>query len=555
MGQRTTSVKDDHEISPGSKRDMNSRSSLKTAETGSSEIPEVGRQVLADSLGGSPYRLYVADGKESDPSFVLTLSSGIDLEPRDEWSMELARGRTWAALPRGELVPLKSLAGRSGLSAPDPQLRLRAIWQGERLAGGLLVRVQGSSTAAGRLREPLLDHALSLLLRLWTERKQQRELRGFRTAVASALPYGFLAIDPLGRVTDAGGRAAAILGWSERELVGSDCARVFRPVGLSGNPLLDAFARIPDRMELHLARPDGREVPISLEMTRVASGAGRSKSVVAFFQDLSEERALEDAERQRDRLAVLGELSAGVAHEIRNPLTGIANCAQVLAEGLDPDDSRQRFLKIILDETARLNRIVEGLLSYARPNQPELRETSLEECVRHALELVRPGMEEKGIRVSLRLVGRIPKTYIDPSQTTQILLNLLRNAEESMPSGGELRVEMSVIRRRPHRRRGTGRRATDLVRRTGATGPLMRFVQIRISDTGHGIPRDLLPRVFNPFFTTRSRGTGLGLSLCQSMVREHGGFLTLQSVENKGTTVHLDLPVERRQGERRKEPR
>ncbi|MBZ5670623.1 MAG: PAS domain-containing protein [Acidobacteriia bacterium] len=374
-------------------------------------------------------------------------------------------------------------------------------------------------------------------------------------AVESALPYGFLAIDSLGRVTYAGGRASAILGLPDHELIGSDCARVFRPVGLGSHPLLDGLRRAPEPMELYLARPDGREIPISLQMTRLSRQPGRPKALVAFFQDVSEERALTDAERQRDRLAVLGELSAGVAHEIRNPLTGIANCAQVLNESLEADDSRQRFLRIILDETARLNRIVEGLLNYARPNRPELREASVDDCIRHALELIRPESEEKGIRVNLRLNGRIPKTWIDPSQIAQVLLNLLRNAQESMPSGGELGVEVSVIRRLAHRRRGTGRRATDRVRPVATEGPLMRFVQVRIRDTGHGIPRELLPRVFNPFFTTRTRGTGLGLSLSQSIVREHGGFLTIHSVEGKGTTVNLDLPVERRQGERRRESR
>jgi signal transduction histidine kinase len=120
-----------------------------------------------------------------------------------------------------------------------------------------------------------------------------------------------------------------------------------------------------------------------------------------------------------------------------------------------------------------------------------------------------------------------------------------------MPSGGRLTLECSVLRRRTHLRRGTGRRRGDQIRYDRSV-PLRRFVQVRISDTGRGIPRDVVPRVFDPFFTTRAKGTGLGLSITQSIVKEHGGFISVRSIENKGTTISIDLPVERRQGERRR---
>ncbi|MCA9727995.1 MAG: hybrid sensor histidine kinase/response regulator, partial [Candidatus Eisenbacteria bacterium] len=159
-----------------------------------------------------------------------------------------------------------------------------------------------------------------------------------------------------------------------------------------------------------------------------------------------------------------------------------------------------------------------------------------------------------GIRVELRVRGKIPSLYLDPHQIEQVLLNLIRNARDAMPDGGELRIEIGLIKRLPHRRRGTGRRASDRVRLV-KDPPRARFVQIKISDTGTGISDEVMARIWNPFFTTRTRGTGLGLPLSQSIVREHGGFLTLRSVVSKGTTVLMDLPVERRQGERRKDTR
>jgi signal transduction histidine kinase len=364
-----------------------------------------------------------------------------------------------------------------------------------------------------------------------------------------------------------GGKAESILGVSEADAIGRDCVSVFRPVGLEKHPLLEGLRRAPRPLELYLAQPKGGEIPVSLQLwrarpdeSRVAAGKSARASadseahavrLVAFFTDLSEERSLGEAERQKDRLAVLGELSAGIAHEIRNPLTGIANCAQVLRESLDPDHSGQRFLTIISDEVARLNRIVEGLLGYARPNRPELREGDIEATVRRAVELTHAELDAAGIRSELRVRSRIPSIYFDAHQIEQVLLNLIQNARDAMPGGGELRIDLGLVKRLPHRRRGAGRRASDRVRYV-EDPPRARFVQVKITDTGSGISDEILSRIWNPFFTTRPRGTGLGLSLSQSIVREHGGFLTLRSVVSKGTTALLDLPVERRQGERRR---
>jgi signal transduction histidine kinase len=120
-----------------------------------------------------------------------------------------------------------------------------------------------------------------------------------------------------------------------------------------------------------------------------------------------------------------------------------------------------------------------------------------------------------------------------------------------MPNGGNLRIECLLIRRRPYLRKGTGQRKTDRIR-YDRDMPLRRYVQVKITDSGPGIPKDVLPRVFDPFFTTRMKGTGLGLSISQSIVKEHSGFLSVHAVEHKGTTVTIDLPLERRQGERRR---
>lgn len=522
-----------------------------------SAIAELARDLLTPALGDSPYRLYLAS---SDRTMRLVLTEGLPASSRDPWTHALENAALWQGLESHRMVPLSDFSPREGLPEPEPSLRGMALGRGSSLLGGILFCAESGQAAtalARRLAEPSLAAGLLAVLELWSAQRELLELRALREALAASLPYGVVVVDSMGRIAWISARAAAILGVSEADALGSDSARVLRLVGQEANPLLEGLRGRFREGEIYLARPNGEEIPVFFLTAPLPGRGGDGRGVVALLQDLSEERLREEAERQRDRLAALGELSAGVAHEIRNPLTGIANCAQVLQEGMEEGDSRQRFLRIILDEAARLNRIVEGLLRYARPNRPELRESSIEEVVHNAIELVRPETEEGGIRLTLKVSGRIPRIFVDPGQIEQVLLNLLRNAAEAMPSGGETSVAISMVRRRPHRRRSPGRRATDRlrVRAGGAVGPLQRFVQIRVSDSGHGIPREMLSRVFHPFFTTRSRGTGLGLSLAQSIVKEHGGFLTVRSVVQKGTVFHLDLPVERRHGERRKERR
>lgn len=510
--------------------------------------------LLFAPLEGAAFRLYLEEGGDA---FVCAHQN--DSAVDGHWEIALTTPRPWVRA-RDRFVPLSGLAEELGLDPPAVPAEIHALEGG----GLLLHRPPGARSRIDlNALAPLLRGALALAR---TQRELGR-LEAFRSAVDAALPYGFLGIDALGRVQFLGGKAEAILGVTAAEAIGRDCLSVFRPVGMEKHPLLEGLRKEPRPLELYIAQPKGGEVPISLQLWQAPSsggaragtsgrGASASKEaerlrLVAFFTDLSEERSLGEAERQKDRLAALGELSAGIAHEIRNPLTGIANCAQVLRESLDPDHSGQRFLRIVSDEVARLNRIVEGLLGYARPNRPELREGDIEATVRRALELTHAELDLAGIRSELRVRSRIPLIYLDSNQIEQVLLNLIQNARDAMPNGGELRVEVGLVKRLPHRRRGTGRRASDRVRCV-EDPPRARFIQIRITDTGMGISDEILSRIWNPFFTTRARGTGLGLPLSQSIVREHGGFLTLRSVVSKGTTALLDLPVERRQGERRR---
>jgi signal transduction histidine kinase len=253
----------------------------------------------------------------------------------------------------------------------------------------------------------------------------------------------------------------------------------------------------------------------------------------------------------KERLASLGELSAGIAHEIRNPLTGIGASAQLLKGRLAGEEGHVRLTDLILDEVARLDRIVENMLEFASPAQPRFRLQSVTACLEKAVELVREEAESSDVLTDVRF-DEVPKAWIDPDQMEQVFLNLLKNAIQAMEdSGGDLKLGVRHVERPTYVRRQAGRREEDRGRLEGGKGPLHSWVEVEITDTGHGMTPGEVERIFNPFYTTRRRGTGLGLSITQSIVQEHGGMISVTSTPGRGTTVLVDLPEDRRRGSRR----
>jgi signal transduction histidine kinase len=272
---------------------------------------------------------------------------------------------------------------------------------------------------------------------------------------------------------------------------------------------------------------------------------------VAILTDRTELKRAEVSARRKERLASLGELSAGVAHEIRNPLAGIGASAQLLSERLGGDENHRRLVGLILDEVARLDRIVESMLQFARPPEPRLRRAPLEAVLDRALGLLSEDAETAGVRIETERSEDLPPIWIDPDQIEQVVLNLVRNALQAMEeTGGRLTLSLRRVSRPRYVRLRNGRRREDKGVPSGE-GPLQDWVELEVTDTGHGIAPEELDRIFNPFYTTRKRGTGLGLAISEAIVREHGGMITVQSRPGHGTTVLLDLPEDKRQSNRR----
>ncbi|HET7497025.1 MAG TPA: ATP-binding protein [Candidatus Eisenbacteria bacterium] len=377
-------------------------------------------------------------------------------------------------------------------------------------------------------------------------------------AVAESLyryaPFGVLAVDREGRIVAANETACRLLGYGVEEMLQEPAALYFRAPKGDGHVLPGACAAPEEPREVEVATKNQDALPVSLRLLPLETESGALGGTLALFVDLRGEKSRDEQWRRRDRLASLGALAAGVAHEIRNPLAGIGASAQILARRLPAGDARASFATLIVEEVARLDRIVESLLQFARPATPKLARQSLLPALEKAITL----MHEPAVRQKVSLVAdraeRVPEIYVDVDQILQVIVNVVKNAIQAMPDGGEIKVGMGVKRKRLVERSAIGRRASDRLE-SARPIPEQEVVEIQVQDNGPGIPAATLARVFDPFFTTRAQGSGLGLSICQTIVREHGGVIAVESTVGQGTTVTIDLPVEKRHGDRRTDPR
>jgi PAS domain S-box-containing protein len=381
--------------------------------------------------------------------------------------------------------------------------------------------------------------------------RELADLSRFTEGILRTMGSAVIAVNPEGRIDYVNPAAESLLGRGAPDLLNRPADEFLRTRG-GGSLLGDASHPNDASGEVDLKLGDGRVVTVDVRVTRHEGKDGEEEGIVMILTDRTDLKRAEEEARRKERLASLGELSAGVAHEIRNPLAGIAASAQLLHRRLDEDDARRRFAEVILEEAARLDRIVDSLLRFARPPTPQLAEDSLARCVERALALVRDDAERFEIAISRDFDPELPRVWIDGDQIEQVVLNLLRNAVQAMEEqGGTLHVALRRESRRPYVRRRAGRREEDSGGLPRGQAPLQDWIELEVTDSGQGIPAEALERIFDPFFTTRRSGTGLGLPITQAIVHEHGGMITLSSEPERGTTVLVDLPLEKRQGRRR----
>ncbi len=246
--------------------------------------------------------------------------------------------------------------------------------------------------------------------------------------------------------------------------------------------------------------------------------------------------------KERDRLAALGSMAAGLAHEVKNPLGAIKGAAQLLEEvGASPDDPAAReFVGIIIEEVNRLDRVVGSFLDYARPHAGNPIPVDMNAAVRRTVQILSSQLTDGAVDVHLALSEPIPRTRIDPEKFRQVLMNLMQNAIQAMDGHGKITVSTSV-RRSPRARMPSYDGAPPPSRRSLADEA--ELVEVGVRDTGPGISPKVLRNLFIPFFTTKTQGTGLGLAISQSIVRNAGGMIEVQSQPGAGTTFTIVLPT------------
>ena len=342
------------------------------------------------------------------------------------------------------------------------------------------------------------------------------------TPAASALPalvldtleMGVVALDRERRVSYANGRIEELLGVDSGALLGAAGKDVFP--GADARWLRGASRESRD---FRIESAD-RDLTLRAESLPMRDEDGEVAGSVVLAEAISE---TEDGEFQKkiDRLVSLGELSAYVAHEIRNPLTGIRTTVQFVASKFKPRDPRREDLDDVIQELDRIEQIITGLLMFARPPQAKPLPCDLHQVLERTLDLLELQLGDAQVTVKREFMEDLPLVYADPDLMQQVLLNLCLNAVQAMPEGGELTIGTGVRRYRTRR----------------------SLVDISVRDTGVGIPKDLMAKIFDPFFTTRSMGTGLGLPISVQIVRDTGGVITAKNNSGGGATLRVSLPL------------
>jgi signal transduction histidine kinase len=293
-----------------------------------------------------------------------------------------------------------------------------------------------------------------------------------------------------------------------------------------------------------MARVEGGDLETRANL-RTRDELGRlADSFNTMVEKLKAARAeIEGYQQQRlaraERLATLGEMAASLAHEVKNPLAGIAGAVQVMADELPEADPRKEIMHEILTQVHRLDRTVQDLLAFARPGKPDVEPCDIHQVLDRVLILLAENPEAKQVRVVRAYQPGLPRVHGDGKQLRQVFLNLILNAVQAMPGGGQVTLQTGV-------HDGSGEDRED----PSPHGPM---VEVTVTDTGPGIPPNILKDLFTPFVTTKRRGTGLGLSVSRRIVEDHEGWIMAESPPGQGATFRVFLPLEpstHRTGER-----
>jgi PAS domain S-box-containing protein len=407
-------------------------------------------------------------------------------------------------------------------SSPSKTRTIAVIGLGRTIGGDFL------SSEDVELLESLASYigialqSASLYARLEEQVNEFERLKEFNENIVESINVGILAVDLEDRIESWNAQMEAMYALSRKEAIGQPLTQVFPP------EFIEAFDRFRHESGVHhlykfrLTTRAGEARTANIAVAPLLSRDFVAVGRIVLVDDITERVSLEAQLSQADKLSSIGLLAAGVAHEINTPLAVISSYAQMLTKQVRDDVRLAPLLERITQQTFRASEIANGLLNFSRTSTTEFRETDLNQVIRDTLTLVEHQLKTARITVALDLENQLPRIHGNPGKLQQVFLNLLLNAKDAMPQGGELRVA------------------------TVANG----HVEARIADSGAGIAPENLKRIYDPFFTTKSapkpgerRGTGLGLSVSYGIIQEHAGKINVESTVGVGTTFHLEFPL------------
>jgi two-component system sensor histidine kinase PilS (NtrC family) len=375
-----------------------------------------------------------------------------------------------------------------------------------------------SSRLAARLRHSETEIE-STKTKLATATRDLADYRLFNDRIIESMRSGLVTTDLGGHIITFNRAAEEITGYKAQDVRGENVFNIFGDIEKQIEVGLESIrtrTRLP-RFDIGCKTADGREIHLGFSVAPLVDEANRSRGYVLTFQDLTEVMELEREVRRQERLAALGKMAAGLAHEIRNPLASMRGSVQVLASELDLSTDQSQLMQIVLRESDRLNRIVSDFLTYARPPKTERAVIELGSLLAETAALLRNSSE---LRPDHHILEAHPAEavlyYGDPNQIRQICWNLARNAIQAMPSGGKLRIMLEA------------KRDSE--------------VSITFSDTGQGMSREQKERLFEPF-NSSSGGTGLGMAIVYQLVGDHNGRIQVESEAGNGTSISIKLPA------------
>lgn len=353
---------------------------------------------------------------------------------------------------------------------------------------------------------------------------KQEETQTYLNSILESMNNGVISVDTLGIITQFNHAAAEITGYTPEQIIGQKYTQIFAENNLSEKNVMTVLKSKKGykQDEKVLWNKQGNPVPVSFQSAILTDQKGQLLGAVEIFSDISQIKALEKEMQQNKTMAALGEMAATVVHEIRNPLGAMGVWAGLLNRDLDQDDKRRETLGNIINALARLNRIVTNLLEYSRPINTQFRKVILQDILNEAVNFIEIELErtDKYITIKKFLHQDSPiYIYADPEKIQQIVLNLCLNAAQAMTDGKTLTVSCS----KPLEKN-------------------KKFVRFSIADTGAGIEKNRIKKIFDPFHTSKENGTGLGLAIVKKIVDHHSGYIHVKSKIHVGTTVDVFLP-------------